>query len=284
MGCGSIKSENVQSKIGIIDFEKARGGHPEYQNLSRLKEKLAALELQREGLIAASFKADSAKLKQDPDNFSKEQYESKLAAKQTEIRKQMESKANSLQTEIGNELKNYSTELDKSYYLQLFNLQLKLKTLQLPADEFEKIKQEMEGLQAEKTAKLKARQQELEDKYHTAMQAEEVKSKSELDSYAADLNVSLAQQREIFDKQQAERKEILNEPLTKDDQLTATREQISALQQQIKDLQEKIDNDIKSQGIRLAVEQSLGVVLTGVEVNIRAIDLTDNLINSLKNY
>ncbi|HWQ62038.1 MAG TPA: hypothetical protein VN521_06980, partial [Negativicutes bacterium] len=187
-GCGSQQAKTTPapapSKLGVIDMDKAIKAHPRYADVMRIQKENAAL--------ASGLDADKAQAAGMPgpdgasglEQAAAKEFEARMTAKDAEVRTRLETAAEQVRRDMTSELDAYVRELDKEYQPKLFNLQLKLKTVQLSKEEAAALQVEVDKLQQERAVKTAARQQELLNKADAAMKAKQSVSEQEMADYA----------------------------------------------------------------------------------------------------
>lgn len=282
-GCASkpspdAKSVENQPTIGVMDMDKAIKNHPKYNEFLRLQQEFNSLtsEAQAESAPAQTPGPDEvAGLASAAD----QEFRAKMAAKQAEIETGLRASAEELHHKQAGEMDAYAQELDKEYQPKIFDLQLKLKTVQLTKEQAAALEADIAAIQKERTAKLASRQQELAGKMDEMMAAKQATAQSELGSYSRELHAAIgsklsAQQAEVAGR---------SSPRAPLSGTASEKAQAAAFKrQEVNVLQEFILNDIRDKGAKIAVEKGLSTVLAGVRANISAVDITDAVIAEFK--
>ncbi len=283
-GCGSQPAKTTppaQSKIGLIDMEKAIKAHPKYADVQSLQKDYAALTARIDaeqaqgpataaGLPAAGNPASLAQA-------AAKEFEARMAAKEAEVKTRLQAAADQASRDMAAELDAYARELDQEYQPQIFSIQLKLKTVQLSKEEAAPLQAEMDKLQQERAAKISARQQELLAKADTMMKGKQSEAEKELAAYAQTLNSELAGK--LADRQAEIAARIAPPRATGG---AAAAEKLAATSRDIAALQEAIILDIRDKVAKVAVQSGLDTVLAEVQVNVSATDITDAVIAEFK--
>lgn len=279
-GCGSQQAKTTpapaQSKIGVIDMEKAIKEHPRYADVVRIQKENAAL--------AAGLDAEKAQAAGMPgpvgatgaEQAAAKEFDARMAAKEAEIGTKLEAAAAQVNRDMASELDAYVSELDKEYQPKLFNLQLKLKTVQLSKEEAAALQAEVDKLQQERAAKIAARHQELSGKADGIMKGKQSEAHQEMADYARSLNADLAK------KVAGQQAEAAGRAATPGQTGADGAAKLAAAERDMSALQDSIVADIRDKAAKVALQQGMDTVLAGVRVNVRATDITDAVIAEIK--
>lgn len=302
-GCGTKQTQETKpptvAQVGIIDMSAAVKAHPKYKQLVLLQQEADAMIAQIEAEQVASIHQAGELQSISPipgatenaiDELHKaaeQEANRKLAAKESELNERLTNKANSFNRTLDEEMKAYNDQLDKEYQPQIFNIQLKLKIVQLSKEEAASMQMELDKLQTERSEALNLKQEELKKRLSELMAPENAALGKEFETYRKKIDDELATQ--IAAKQG----EILNRgnkqqllPATTDpvnsenpQQLAlAMQQQLALKQQEIDALQGFILDNITEKTGKVATEGGFEVVLTHVVVNVSAVDITVQVI------
>ena len=293
-GCSRSKTPETNPpevpQVGVIDMDKAINAHPKYQEWQKLKQQAATLRQQLSGQVnqTASVPAESPALDLQGrataglQTAAAQEFNVKMAAKQQELQAKLAEKANKIHGELSVELKAYAQELDKEYQPQIFNQQLKLQTVRLDEKEASEVKTTLDALKAEQANKLAAKEKELGKSLDALMAPEKATIEQELTNYAqqvnAELNAKTSSQAANMSAQMAQ--SIIPSATTTAN--TQLEQQLGMKQQEINVLEETILNDIRDKTAKVATERCLDTVLTGYQVNVTAVDITNAVIAAFK--
>lgn len=286
-GCGSHKSPDTPTaapaKLAVIDLDKAVKAHPKYADYLRLQRDYTAL--------AARIEAEKAQSTQSPamspslaatDGAAKaaeQEFNARMAAKEAEIRTGLMAEADKQRQAATAQLDEYGRELDQQYQEQIFNLQLRLKTVQLSKEEAAAAEADLAKLKAERTAKLAAREQELAAKMNSTMAAKQAQRQQELSAYGSTLNAEIADR---LSHQQAEAATRVPPSGPLSGAAGDAAWQLAVKHQEAATLQDFIIADIRDKAAKIAAEQKLDAVLTKVTLNVSATDITAAVIAEFK--
>jgi len=277
--------------IGVIDLNKAVEVHPKYQQLLTLKKELNTIVAQAEveqQQAAAKAKPQAGGLL-PPDGAAlntalEQEFKEKMAAKQAELQQTLAAKAGDLHSKLETELKEYSSEVDQEYQPQIFNLQLKLKTVQLSQEELTALQAEVQKLQQMRSEKLAIKEKELSERMNASLAPEQAAAEQQLAAYAKELQAELAQKAaaasaEIAARNQASLDSLAPDPGAVTGQLA---QQAGMKRQEIQVLEEFILQDVRDKAAKIAAERQLDSVIANVQVNVSAMDITEAVIAEFK--
>lgn len=273
-------------QLGVISMDKAVQSHPKYQEWQNHKQQAVTIKEQLAVTAGKGITQSQAAINL-PGNMAasiqsaaEQEFKVKIAAKQQELQARLLEQAGKKRHELAAQLEAYAGELSQQYQPQLFNLQLKLQTVRMDEQQAAAFKQEMDALKAEQAAKLSAKEQEIAQQLEAALAPEKAAMEQELAAYAAQLNSEIESK---LSAQTAELSAKLTQPPAALSAADSTlQQQLGMKQQEIKVLEEVILNDIRDKTAKIAVERGLEAVLTGQQVNVRAVDLTDAVIAVIK--
>jgi len=295
-GCGTKQAQETTPppaapQVGIIDMNAAVKAHPQYKQLLTLKQQGDALaaQLQAEQLAGAE---QAQQVQNNPiptgitqgeiDELNKafeQDYNSKLSGKQREADEKLASKAAEFNHTLTDEFNAYNDQLEKEYQPQIFNLQLKLKVVQLSKEDAAALQAELEKIQTKRSEALNVKHEELNKKMNDLMVAEKNTLEQEIATYRKTLDDEMSKQ--IAAKQA----EILNRgneqhlPTAAPEKAPSKiPEQLAAKQQEMDALQGVILDNITDKTAKVAGANGFEVVLAHVVVNVSAVDITSQVI------
>lgn len=293
-GCGTKKVEDTKvvqkPVVGVIDMNKAVKSHPKYNQLESLEQEANTIVAQVKAQQAAAAQRSQAILplpgmsEGDMAELNKafqQQFTEKMSVKEKEINTRLAAKENTLHQTLSDEFKLYTAQVDKEYQPQIFNLQLKLKTVQLTKEETASLQGELEALQTQQADKMAEKQKELTARMNEMIAPNKAAASQELESYSKQVNEELS-------KQAAAKQAEIAARTTQQTPVPGTNLQGQAAsdleqrlvmkQQEIQALQDSIIENIKDKTSKVAIERSFEVVLTNVTVNVSGVDITDAVI------
>lgn len=276
-------STNVaaQTDLGIIDMNKALKAHPKYEDLVRLNKEFNTLKAQNEEGQDFAVNRQVPALNQGAVEEAAQQKENeKITAKRAEVQDKLKRKYEEVARPFAEKLQGEVAEIDQYYQPLLFDLKLKLETIQMQEEARNELNQKRIALENERNQKVQQKQKAVDDQVNAIMQAESQKAESEFSAYANQIAQSADAERVKKQTEITERNtkalEEQNEAMQFDvGKLAKGKEAMIYKEQEIHVLEESIKNDIASKVAKIAIEKNLTTVLTTVEVNIHALDITD---------
>jgi phage host-nuclease inhibitor protein Gam/Skp family chaperone for outer membrane proteins len=277
--------------VGVIDINKAAKAHPKYNQLQSLQQDANTLEAQVQAEQTAAAQRNQATLplsdtsQGDMAELNKafqQQFTDKMSVKEKEVNAKLAAKENSIHQTLSDEFKTYTDQVDKEYQPQIFNLQLKLKTVQLTKEDADSLQEELGKLQTEQADKMAAKQKELAAKMDEMLAPDKTAAQQELEAYSKQVNEEISKQAAAKQAEIAVRSsQQLSAPSAAlQGQATdgSKEQQLAMKQQEIQALQDSIIENIRDKTSKIAIERGLEAVLTNVTVNASAVDITDAVI------
>ncbi|WP_285719224.1 molecular chaperone Skp [Pelosinus sp. IPA-1] len=289
-GCGTKKDQDTkapaQPQVGIIDMNKAVKAHPKYNQFLTLEKQANTIAAKVEQAAITQQNQSNQTMPEMPQGNMAElnkafeqEYNEKMAVKQNEMNTRLAAKEAALHKTLSEELKVYSEEVDKEFQPQIFNLQLKLKTVQLTKEETTSLQGQLETLQTQYAKKMDEKQAQLVKQMEQAMAPEQAAVQEELGAYSNQLNQELSKQAAAKEAEIAVRSTqqttIPDSTKLVDDDLS---QQLEMKQQEMRALQDSIIENIKDKTGKVAVERGFEAVLTNALVNVSGVDITDAVI------
>lgn len=294
-GCGTKQTPETKppatSQVGIIDINVAVKAHPKYKQLIVLEQQADAMaaKLEAEQLATIYQGQQMQNNALVPDMFAKEidglnqaaeqEDNTKLAAKERELQDKLVNKAKEINRTLDEEMNAYNAQIDKEYQPLIFNLQLKLKVVQLSKEEAASLQMELDKLQAKRSEALALKQEQLSIRMNELMAPEKAILGQEFETYRNQIGDDRAKQ--VAGKQA----EIMNrgneQPMPVATQGSMTNqipEELAMKQQEIEALQGFILANITEKTGKVAAEGGFEIVLTHVVVNVSAVDITTQVI------
>lgn len=275
--------------IAVIDMDKAMQAHPKYQEGIDLQKQLNTLLASQQVLAnqqpvatdAGTGSPDLATSDIAGQNMHDQQlYQEKMSAKQAQLKTDFDAKYTALRKQASDEYNAYSEQLDKEYQPTVFDIQLKLKTLQLTKEEGDALQAKLDKLNKEKSDKLAAKEKELTTALNGQLADEQRRSAAELDSYGQQTAAALrsadppAANVAVPNQEQT----APQPPVSPDNQAA-----IDQLKAQMAALKALMIQDIENQCGKIAQDKGYEIVVTNVTANIHADDITADVIAQFKN-
>lgn len=289
-GCGTKQTSDTKPttpQVGIIDMGKAVENHPKYSEfleLGKQSDEIVA-QLKTEQPAAASQVKMSQMNSDIPDQELNElskaldqQFNAKMAAKQEELSPRLSKKADSIRLTLSEELSAYNNQIDKEYQPQIFNLELKLTTVQLTKEEGTLVQGQLEELRSKRSSAMNLKSEQLVGRMAEMMAPEKAAVEQELATYAKELHEELSKQFGIKQTEMTARNNEQQITTPQEQPINEKQEQLRMKQQEIEALQQFIIEDIREKTAKAAVENGFEVIVANVVVNVNAIDITSIVI------
>jgi hypothetical protein len=296
-GCGTKQAPDTkapsQSTVGFFDVNKVIKAHPKYKQFIALQEQAKTITAEAEAKQAQVMQAQDAhktqaasdwqkKLQQDAlgvDKSFQQDFNKKMSVKQDELNAKLAAKEKAAQSALADELKAYSGQLNKEYESQIFNLQLKLKTVQLTKEETALVQTELDKLQSQRNEKMSVKEQQLVTQMQAKLAPEKTSAERELAAYSKEVNEDLSKQAAAKQAEIAARGKEQPSIAKENIQVTSDAGQrLTMKQQEIQAMQDSMIDDIKNKAGKVAMAQSLDTVLVNISVNVTGTDITDAVI------
>ena len=289
-GCGTKQTQDTKTKapqVGIIDMEKAIQGHPKYNtflNLEKQAQEIAnqlkteQFEITSQAEFPQLHPDEATKTMDELGKASEQEFNAKMTAKQAELSPRLNKKAEEIHLSLSQELEAYKAQVDKEYQSPIFNVELKLNTLQLTKEEGALLQGELEGLRSKRYTEINEKSEQLAARMNELMAYEKAAVDQELAAYAQGLTEELSKQTGIRQAEIVARmgqQKILAKP---EQPFNEKEEQLVMKRQEIEALQEFIVENIREKATKVAIDNEYEVILTHVAVNIKAVDITSMVI------
>lgn len=276
-----------KDKIAVIDWDKAFSAHPKQTVLKQGEAKLQKLLRYREeqAEIAKTQIAGLTRLQQlkqnSKANFMDAGFQTQMYAAEAKERKKLLDAYDAAVKEADAALAEQEKELEDAYQLKILNLRLRLEAIKMRPAEREVVQNELNQVQSEREQQ---RQQILAAKNKiigTKMEPLVAETQARLKQHAEQLQQEMqGDMSGVLSKDQSDLAKV-PEALTK--AMAAIDKQADKLQESNEKLRAGIRNDIESNVIKLAHERQYTIVFHSVKVNIKADDITDDVVKALQN-
>lgn len=276
-----------KDKIAVIDWDKAFSAHPKQtvlkQGEAELQKLLRCREEQAE--IAKTQIAGLTRLQQlkqnSKANFLDAGFQTQMYAAEAKERKKLLDAYDAAVKEADAALAEQEKELEDAYQLKILNFRLRLEAIKMRPAEREVVQNELNQVQSEREQQ---RQQILAAKNKiigTKMEPLVAETQARLKQHAEQLQQEMqGDMSGVLSKDQSDLAKV-PEALTK--AMAAIDKQADKLQESNEKLRAGIRNDIESNVIKLAHERQYTIVFHSVKVNIKADDITDDVVKALQN-
>lgn len=276
-----------KDKIAVIDWDKAFSAHPKQTVLKQGEAELQKLLRYREeqAEIAKTQIAGLTRLQQlkqnSKANFLDAGFQTQMYAAEAKERKKLLDAYDAAVKEADAALAEQEKELEDAYQLKILNLRLRLEAIKMRPAEREVVQNELNQVQSEREQQ---RQQILAEKNKiigAKMEPLVVETQARLKQHAEQLQQEMqGDMSGVLSKDQSDLAKV-PEALTK--AMAAIDKQADKLQESNEKLRAGILNDIESNVIKLAHERQYTIVFHSVKVNIKADDITDDVVKALQN-
>ena len=276
-----------KDKIAVIDWDKAFSAHPKQTVLKQGEAELQKLLSYREeqAEIAKTQIAGLTRLQQlkqnSKANFMDAGFQTQMYAAEAKERKKLLDAYDAAVKEADAALAEQEKELEDAYQLKILNLRLRLEAIKMRPAEREVVQNELNQVQSEREQQ---RQQILAAKNKiigTKMEPLVAETQARLKQHAEQLQQEMqGDMSGVLSKDQSDLAKV-PEALTK--AMAAIDKQADKLQESNEKLRAGIRNDIESNVIKLAHERQYTIVFHSVKVNIKADDITDDVVKALQN-
>lgn len=281
-------------KLAVIDMNKALQSHPKNQERMALEKELNTLLANQQVLAeqVAQTAADEPVSNPAPLDMAKgpnqqqQQYQAKMSAKHAELNALLNEKYAALRKQSSDEYDAFSDALDKEYQPSLFDLQLKLKTLQLSKEEGQALQDKIEKLHQEKNDRLAARQQQLSTALTAKVAEQQQQLAAEMERYGQQVTKELAVSpaapmpedmsvQPVDNTAEPVHESLAEQNAPSPDELAA----INRLKAKISALETFMIQDIENDCGKIALAKGYEIVVTNVTANITADDITAEVIS-----
>lgn len=276
-----------KDKIAVIDWDKAFSAHPKQTVLKQDEAELQKLLRYREeqAEIAKTQIAGLTRLQQlkqnSKANFLDAGFQTQMYAAEAKERKKLLDAYDAAVKEADAALAEQEKELEDAYQLKILNLRLQLEAIKMRPAEREVVQNELNQVQSEREQQ---RQQILAEKNKiigAKMEPLVAETQARLKQHAEQLQQEMqGDMSGVLSKDQSDLAKV-PEALTK--AMAAIDKQADKLQESNEKLRAGIRNDIESNVIKLAHERQYTIVFHSVKVNIKADDITDDVVKALQN-
>lgn len=276
-----------KDKIAVIDWDKAFSAHPKQTVLKQGEAELQKLLRYREeqAEIAKTQIAGLTRLQQlkqnSKANFLDAGFQTQMYAAEAKERKKLLDAYDAAVKEADAALAEQEKELEDAYQLKILNFRLRLEAIKMRPAEREVVQNELNQVQSEREQQ---RQQILAAKNKiigAKMEPLVVETQARLKQHAEQLQQEMqGDMSGVLSKDQSDLAKV-PEALTK--AMAAIDKQADKLQESNEKLRAGIRNDIESNVIKLAYERQYTIVFHSVKVNIKADDITDDVVKALQN-
>lgn len=276
-----------KDKIAVIDWDKAFSAHPKQTVLKQGEAELQKLLRYREeqAEIAKTQIAGLTRLQQlkqnSKANFLDAGFQTQMYAAEAKERKKLLDAYDAAVKEADAALAEQEKELEDAYQLKILNFRLRLEAIKMRPAEREVVQNELNQVQSEREQQrqqiLAAKNKIIGTKMEPLVAETQVRLKQHAEQLQQEMQGDMSG---VLSKDQSDLAKV-PEALTK--AMAAIDKQADKLQESNEKLRAGIRNDIESNVIKLAHERQYTIVFHSVKVNIKADDITDDVVKALQN-
>lgn len=276
-----------KDKIAVIDWDKAFSAHPKQTVLKQGEAELQKLLRYRDeqAEIAKTQIAGLTRLQQlkqnSKANFLDAGFQTQMYAAEAKERKKLLDAYDSAVKEADAALAEQEKELEDAYQLKILNLRLRLEAIKMRPAEREVVQNELNKVQSEREQQrqliLAAKNKIIGAKMEPLVAETQVRLKQHAEQLQQEMQGDMSV---VLSKDQSDLAKV-PEALTT--AMAAIDKQADKLQESNEKLKDSIRNDIESNVIKLAHERQYTIVFHSVKVNIKADDITDDVVKALQN-
>lgn len=276
-----------KDKIAVIDWDKAFSAHPKQTVLKQGEAELQKLLRYRDeqAEIAKTQIAGLTRLQQlkqnSKANFLDAGFQTQMYAAEAKERKKLLDAYDSAVKEADAALAEQEKELEDAYQLKILNLRLRLEAIKMRPAEREVVQNELNKVQSEREQQrqliLAAKNKIIGAKMEPLVAETQARLKQHAEQLQQEMQGDMSV---VLSKDQSDLAKV-PEALTT--AMAAIDKQADKLQESNEKLKDSIRNDIESNVIKLAHERQYTIVFHSVKVNIKADDITDDVVKVLQN-
>lgn len=278
--------QGQQEKIAVINWEKAAAEHPDFTKLEQEEKILKDLLLKRkqQELMSKAQFGSLNKLRALRQLSQQSYLDADFNTRMVEQRERENIKLKKVlvqaEAEADAQLASQRKAVEDSFQLKIFNLRARLESVEIKPDERKALETELRKVQHERgtrIAQLQAEKQKLvEAKVLPYKAAAEQRMRDTAAKYHAEMR------KEIQVSEERDAKLLSTAPKALSNALSIMDREIDKQQEKNDNLKKKIHQDIESQAVRLAHERGYTVVFKQYQVNLKAEDITADIVQNLK--
>ena len=252
-GCASQKPAAPAVKPAVpahamVDVQKVLEAHPLRSKLRQMEQEMAAAE--------AKAAADTSAM-----DTARREYDTAMKVREDGDKTALAKKQTDLGDELTEQRRSYIDSLEKEYRPLLFNIDLKLNTVQVSATEKAALQKERDRLLAERQQKLKTKEEELAARFQ-----------KEMDAFAA----------ELAGKSEAYAKQWMEQRMQRLQQETVSPER-EKQRQAIVELSNRMIDDVRAAVAKVALQEKIELVWLRPAIHMPIRDITDLVTREIAN-
>ena len=282
--CGNIPGSG--EKIAYINWEEAVKAHPRHEALKQGQAEYDKLLAYRDQQADIAHKQISGlallqKIKQNSkSSYYEADYRTSLYAKQAEEQHEFKAVLQKGADEADEILASERESIENDYQLRLFNLRLRLDTVRMKPEDRKQVEAELKSVRTEMLDKLeevnRRRNEIIAGKTAPAREA----MQQRIAEYAAGLRSEL--HGKLRDDIAKDDKDLQQGPEAFSKVLAVIDGRLDKIKEGNDKIASEISHDIENRVTRLAKERGYTIVFNKVKVNVKADDITAEVIKELK--
>ena len=291
-GCAKAPSAGKSDAMGLIDMEKAMAAHflyPTWQKAvsneratQRLKENHIDMAQAQATLIGQMQELGEA----GRVGVARADYAVRMSEAQLLEREKLDVQRRKEKARIDAQLSMKVAAIEEEYRLPLFNLRMRIESIkplprsqQASTEEKERLSLELERLNAQREQKIAAVAGEGIELLIAAMSVYEAQADQRLDEYSEQLRKEFSALE--YSRQAVSDARLAAIPETFSKTVVSLDKQLTEQRLLSEKIYNRIFDDVHSQVAKLAVQNKFTVVLRNIRVNVKAVDITDQVIANL---
>ena len=253
-GCASTPSKPAspaklpEPTYAMVDMQKVLELHPSRTILRHMEQALAAME-------------ESVADRIDATKIAQQEFEAAMKIRQNQDKAALAAKQTQLGDQLNEERRLFIDKLEAEYRPLLFNIDLKLKTLQQLPSDAQALQQEKARLEAERQQKLKSKEDELGARFQKEMEALTQDLAGQTDAYAK--------------KWMNDRMQQLQSPVVSPDR--------EKQRQEIVELSSRMIQEVRAAVDKIAAQEKIDIVWLKQAVRKPVKDITDSVAREITN-
>ncbi len=277
----------INNGIAVVDWHKAVSIHPKYHKLEtgeKILKDLLKRRTDQENLAKAQM-ASINKLqmlkKVSEQNYHLADINTRMMHLRTYENDKLQKQIKIYENEADSILSERRNAIEYDYKLEIFNLELALQNVRLTPEQKADIENKISKAKSARNARLAQLMQEKQMivAQKAAPYVESVKEKLQKEQIKFEQNAML----QMANTEAKDAKLIENAPNSLKQALTIMDREIDKQQDKNDKLRKEISSEIEESAVNLAKQRGYTIVLNKFKVNVKAVDITNDVINNLKN-
>lgn len=278
--CGHQAAPAKGEKIAVVNWDKLMEAHPSAADLKAKKDAYDLLVIRRknvaqDGQLQLSGLAKLQQLKDNSrHNYQQADYQTRLAEQQALEQEKRQADYNAAVAEAKSVTAEEEAAVEKTYQLRIFNLRLKLDNVAMTPKQREAVLNELEQAAGERNEAVNRlfakRAQYVREKMTPLEEARQARLEAFAKTVQEELRNSQPSQEEAAAFKEA--------PAALADLVGSLDKQLDKRQQEIELLQTTMRHELESLVMKTARQKGYTIVFHKVRVNLKADDITEELI------